>query len=190
MGKKSLKQQIHECLSQGMSKAEAFAKFQGAGAKDSRLAQIIAAYPDPLLCQAHRVKRRLVIALASLQLILALGSGLVLGARHGAVLQLCIAGGIALIPALLLWAFMRNLVGAYNAYIYLSLMQLPSLLGGWGAHPGQTVAAVVLNLGFVLFVRNVRESLFPYATLFGTRKRDGRYAFLTEVDPSLRNASS
>lgn len=180
MGQKSLKQQIDERLSKGMSKAEVFAELHGTSAQDRRIAQLIAAYPDPVLCERHKTLRRLVLALASVQLVVAVGYGLLVQQDGGALLRLWAGLAAVFVQGVLLWAFIRNSVGAYNAYIVLAMSQLsrPFLL--WKSNPGVALAAVALSLGLMFFVRYVRLRLFPDATLLGVKKIRGRYAFLEE----------
>lgn len=184
--KTSLKQEIHELLAQGVSPADVFERFRGAKAKEATVANIIAAYPDPALLKQYKAKRELVIAMAVVQALLALGLGLVLEPGMVPLVQIGLTLLSTFIPALLLWGFIRNMMGAYNAYILVAFSQLPRLLMDAGSSPLFTLAALVVNVGLIVYVRNVREHLFPYAGLLGAKKRDGVYVFLMGRAPAPR----
>ncbi|MEK7915292.1 permease, partial [Burkholderia contaminans] len=79
---------------------------------------------------------------------------------------------------LFIWGFATHRVGAYHAFILLSLLQLPKTIAELGRDPSSalpSLAITVLLVGYVWFVRN---RLFPDYGWFTPRKVEGRYAFV------------
>ncbi|CAG9265141.1 Permeases of the major facilitator superfamily [Burkholderia diffusa] len=179
MNKKEAKTRIAALLSAGARKADVLAELAGQGLKDRVLARLIASRPDPELCRKNRVHTRILVALGIAQLLISLAlaylllvDGLSIGA---AVLFLALTVPLSL---LFIWGFATHRVGAYHAFIVLSLLQVPRTIADLGRDPSgalPTLGVTVILVGYVWFVRN---RLFPDFGWFTPRKVEGRYAFV------------
>ncbi|MGU7839614.1 permease [Burkholderia sp. AW33-5] len=179
MNKKEAKTRIAALLSAGARKADVLAELAGQGLKDRVLARLIASRPDPELCRKNKVHTRILIALGVAQLLISLAlaylllvDGLSIGA---AVLFLALTVPLSL---LFIWGFATHRVGAYHAFIVLSLLQVPRTIADLGRDPSAalpTLGVTVILVGYVWFVRN---RLFPDFGWFTPRKVEGRYAFV------------
>lgn len=179
--KRETRKRIAEYLSQGMSHAEAFYRLQGGVFNDRNLATIIAATPSPDLFAENKWKVRLMHLVSSLQVLLGFFIGWQIGAPLGDVSAVLCSMLMALIPALMLWGFVRNSINAYNAYILVQLLQIPPqttmlLDGGWETPAGWIGMAITLSLIAYAFV--LRRLLFPSMGVFSARSsKDGEYVF-------------
>ncbi|KVF68520.1 permease [Burkholderia diffusa] len=179
MNKKEAKTRIAALLSAGARKADVLAELAGQGLKDRVLARLIASRPDPELCRKNKVHTRVLIALGVAQLLISVAlaylilvNGLNIGA---AVLFLALTVPLSL---LFIWGFATHRVGAYHAFIILSLLQVPKTIADLGRDPSTalpTLGVTVILVGYVWFVRN---RLFPDFGWFTPRKVEGRYAFV------------
>lgn len=179
MNKKEAKTRIAALLSAGARKADVLAELAGQGLKDRVLARLIASRPDPELCRKNKVHTRVLIALGVAQLVISVAlaylilvNGLNIGA---AVLFLALTVPLSL---LFIWGFATHRVGAYHAFIILSLLQVPKTIADLGRDPSTalpTLGVTVILVGYVWFVRN---RLFPDFGWFTPRKVEGRYAFV------------
>ncbi|KUY74186.1 hypothetical protein [Burkholderia sp. RF4-BP95] len=179
MNKKEAKTRIAALLSAGARKADVLAELAGQGLKDRVLARLIASRPDPELCRKNKVHTRILIALGVAQLLISLAlaylllvDGLSIGA---AALFLALTVPLSL---LFIWGFATHRVGAYHAFIVLSLLQVPRTIADLGRDPSgalPTLGVTVILVGYVWFVRN---RLFPDFGWFTPRKVEGRYAFV------------
>ena len=70
--------------------------------------------------------------------------------------------------------FYTHRVGAYNAYILLSVIQLPRSFEGFTSSPVATLIAVGLSVGVLAFVWYVRSKLFPDFAFITPKKIRGR----------------
>ncbi|MGU3781283.1 permease [Burkholderia metallica] len=179
MNRKEAKTRIAVLLSAGTRKADALAELSGQGLKDRVLAHLIASRPDPERCRKNKLHIRILIALGIAQLAISVmlayyffatgaGSGLVL-----VFLALTVP-----LSLLFIWGFATNRVGAYHAFILLSLLQLPKTIGALGRDPATALPGLVITLLLVGYVWFVRNRLFPDYGWFAPRKVDGRYAFV------------
>jgi len=84
---------------------------------------------------------------------------------------------IALIPLLFAWGFYTNRVGAYNAYILLSIIQLPKSFGGFTSTPVASSIGIAIGVGLIAYVWYVREKVFPGFVLTTPKKVKGEYVF-------------
>ncbi|KVV51874.1 permease [Burkholderia territorii] len=179
MNKKEARTRIAALLSAGARKADVLAELAGQGLKDRVLARLIASRPDPELCKKNKVHTRVLIALGIAQLLISLALAYLLrteGLGAGAaMLFLAVTVPLSL---LFIWGFATHRVGAYHAFIVLSLLQLPKTIADLGRDPSAalpTLAVTIILVGYVWFVRN---RLFPDFGWFTPRKIDGRYAFV------------
>lgn len=179
MNKAEIKSKVNELLSAGTTKAEVFAQLSGQGVKDSRLAYFIASYPDPVRCERHGRKVKMLITLmliqAAITFLLGYGIGVEIGPRAGWVM-----GGLAaLIPLLFSWGFYTNRVGAYNVYIFLSIIQLPKSFEGFTSTPVASSIGIGIGIALISYVWYVREKIFPGFGLMAPRKVRNEYVFVS-----------
>ncbi|RQS13630.1 permease [Burkholderia sp. Bp8998] len=179
MNKKEAKTRIAALLSAGARKADVLAELAGQGLKDRVLAHLIASRPDPELCRKNKVHTRVLIGLGIAQLVISLALAYLILAdtlsEGAALLFLALTVPLSL---LFIWGFATHRVGAYHAFIVLSLLQVPKTIADLGRDPSvalPTLGVTVILVGYVWFVRN---RLFPDFGWFTPRKVDGRYAFV------------
>ena len=178
MTKTEIKSKVGELLSSGAAKSEVFAQLSGQGAKDSQLAYFIASYPDPVRCDEHSGKVNVLITLMLIQALIAFLLGFGVGAKIGPNAKWIVGGLIALIPLLFAWGFYANRVGAYNAYILLSIVQLPKSFEGFSSNPVASSIAVAIGIGLIAYVWYVREKIFPGFAFTTPKKVKGEYVFV------------
>lgn len=178
MNKKEIKAEVKRRLDQGEGKAAVFASLQGQGVKDGTLAYLVAAHPDPVRCSAAEGKVNGLIILMFIQAVVAFLIGYGLGVRWGAGFGIGVGALLAAIPLLFALGFYRNAVGAYNAYLLLSITQMPRQLEGMASHPVAVSVGLAITLGLVAYVAYLRYRLFPEFAAFTPRKdRQGQYVF-------------
>jgi len=177
MKKKEIKTKVRELLSSGTAKSEVFAQFSGQGIKDSQLAYFIAAHPDPARCDEHSGKIKVLIAIMLVQTLIAFLLGFGIGAKIGPNAQWIVAVLVSLIPLLFAWGFYKPLVGAYNAYIFLGIIQLPKSFEGFTADPVTTSIIIAINISILAFVWYVRAKIFPDFAFVTPKKVKGEYVF-------------
>ncbi|TCW79612.1 permease [Burkholderia sp. SRS-46] len=178
MNKTEAKTKIAAMLSAGSKKGDVLAALSGQGIKDRVLANLIASRPDPERCRQNRLHVRLLIALGILQLLFCLWVAYTLFVEVGSI------GAIALFLALtvplsllFIWGFATYRVGAYHAYIALSIAQMPKLIGHLATDPGDALIGLAISIALVVYVYFVRNRLFPDYVWFRPRKAQGRYVF-------------
>ncbi|MBR8333361.1 permease [Burkholderia ambifaria] len=187
MNKKEARTRIAALLSAGARKADVLAELAGQGLKDQVLARLIASRPDPELCKKNKVHTWILIGLGIAQLLISLALGYLIAAAASesgdtgmlgnglAVLFLVLTVPLSL---LFIWGFATHRVGAYHAFIALSLLQLPKTIADLAHDPSSALPSLgvtVILMGYVWFVRN---RMFPDFGWFTPRKIDGRYAFV------------
>lgn len=177
MSKKEVKAKVRELLVAGTAKATAFEQLTGQGVKDSQLAYFIASYADPVRCITHERKVILLIGLMFVQALIAFLVGWGIGATIGPNAKWIVGALVALIPLLFAWGFRKHLAGAYNAYILLTIIQVPRSLEGFTANPVATSIAIAVNLAVLAYVWYVRQQLFPDFVFISPKKSKGEYAF-------------
>ena len=177
MNKKEIKAKVAELLSTNTEKSEVFAQLSGQGIKDSRLAYLIASYADPARCIQHERKVNLLVTLIFIQAVIAFLIGYRIGAKSGPEAKWIIGGLCASILVLFAWGFHTHRVSAYNAWILLSIIQLPKSLDGFTASPLASTIGISISLGMLLYVWYLREQLFPDFAFLTPRKVKGRYVF-------------
>ena len=178
MNRKEAKTRIAVLLSAGTRKADALAELSGQGLKDRVLAHLIASRPDPERCRQNKLHIRIPVALGIAQLAISLMLAYYFATGAGNGLVLVFLALTVPLSLLFIWGFATHRVGAYHAFILLSLLQVPKTIAeprtrsvDRAAEP----AITVLLVGYVWFVRN---RLFPDYGWFTPRKVEGRYAFV------------
>jgi hypothetical protein len=156
MDKKRMRTRARELLVNGMTKSKVFEQLSGQGVKDAPLAYFIASYVDPARREAHRGKIRILIAIMLIQALLGFVFGYGLGARMGPDAAWIAGGLIAAIPLWIGWGFHKNWVGAYNAYIVLTIIQAYQMFDGFASAPIATSLVVAINFAILPLVWHVR----------------------------------
>lgn len=177
MDKKEIKARVHDLLATGTAKSTVFAQLSGQGVKDSQLAHMIASYADPARCDAQAGKVKLLAFLMVLQAIAAFFLGFGIGSAIGPNARWIVAGVAALIPLLLAWGFDDHRAWAYNAYIVLTLVQLPRSFEGFAAAPTSALVFPAINIALLGFVWYLRSKIFPDFAFINVRKSKGSYVF-------------
>ncbi len=187
MNRKEAKTRIAVLMSAGTRKADVLADLSGQGLDDRVLAGLIASRPDPERCRKNKVHVRILVALAVVQLANGLtfaygvaqsGGDLgVSGALGNGLVMLLLALNV-LLSLLFVWGFATHRVGAYHAFILLSLVQVPKTIAELGRSPSTALPSLVVTVLLVGYVWFVRNRMFPDYGGFTPRKVEGRYAFV------------
>jgi len=177
MNKTEVKTRVKDLLSSGTTKTEAFAQLTGQGIKDSKLAYIIASYPDPVRCEEHSGKVNVLITVMFIQAVIAFLLGFGIGAKVGPNARWIMGFVIALIPLLFAWGFYANRVGAYNAYIVLSMVNLSKAFNDFSSTPIASSVGIAIGIGLIGYVWYIREKIFPGFAFMAPKKVKGEYVF-------------
>jgi len=177
MDKKEIQAKVRQLLAAGAAKAEVFAQLSGEGAKDSQLAYSIASYADPIRCDEHARKVNTLVTIMFIQAMLAFLIGFAMGAQVGPNARWAFGALAALIPSFLAWGFYTHRVGAYNAYIVLTFIQIPNSIKGFASDPITTAISLAISIALLAFVWYVREKIFPDFSFFVPKKIKGEYVF-------------
>jgi len=177
MNKKEVQAKVNDLLSSGVQKSEVFTKLSGKGVKDRQLAHFIASYADPLRCAAHDGKVNVIITLMFVQALIAALLGFGIGAKIGPNAKWIVPLLIAGIPLLFAWGFYNYRAWAFNAYILLTIVQLPRSLDGFTSSPIASSIGMAINLGMLAYVWYVRDKLFPDFAFISPKKVKGEYIF-------------
>jgi hypothetical protein len=177
MNKKEIKAKVNDLISSGVSKSQVFTQLSGQGLKDSQLAHLIASYADPILCHIHDRKVSVVITLMFIQSVIAFLVGFGIGANIGPNAQWIVGGLSALIPLLFAYGFYKHIAGAYNAYILLTIIQMPSQLEGFTSSPITTSIGLAIGVSMLAYVWYVRQKIFPDFSFIAPKKIKGQFVF-------------
>jgi hypothetical protein len=177
MNNKEVRAQVRDLLDKGTAKAEVFAQLTGQGAKDSRLAYFIASYPDPKRRNENGRKVSILIMVMIAQSLIGFLVGYGLGAETGPVAKWLLGALVALVPLIFAWGFYLPRVGAYNAYVLLTIIQLPRSFAGFQSTPIEVLIAVTINVAVLAYVWHVRDKLFPDFRFIYPRRSKGKYVF-------------
>jgi hypothetical protein len=177
MNKKETKKKANDLLASGVAKTEVFAQLSGQGVKDSYIAHFVASYVDPARCARHDRKVDILIWLMLVQTLFVFAVGYGIGQKVGGNAKWIVTLGITSIPLLFAWGFYKHFAGAYNAYLLLSIIQLPKQLGGLATTPISTGIGLAIGVGMIAYVWYVRHSLFPDFGFISPKKVKGQYAF-------------
>lgn len=166
-----------EMLSSGKSKSEVFESLSSGGKTDGYLANIIASHPDDFLCSYYAKKINTAINIMFFQAFM----GFIyvfnnIEVKLSFTGKLALASFCAAVSLLFAWGFYKNKAGFYNAYIILTLTQLPRALQGFQAQP-LVLVGFVLNLLMLVYIWHVRNKLFPDFVFIMPKKVKGKYVF-------------
>ncbi len=178
MNKKEIKAKVGELLSLGTPKAKVFAQLSGQGGRDSQLAYFVAAHPNPIRCEKHSGKVNVLIVIMLIQAVMAFFVGYFASAKMGSSAQLMIALSAIPIALLFVWGFYTNRVGAYNAYIVLSIVQAPQTLTSLTTTSLASWIGFAVSIGVMFYVIYVRENIFPGFLMTTPKKIKGEYVFV------------
>ncbi len=180
MNKKQIQEAIHTHLSRGRPKHEVFRMMSGQGVSDRVVAHTIAAHASPERLRLHAKLIDAMIVISWLQMALAVGMGVLMGigTHAGWIALLVITAILGGLTYLFVWGFTRNRAWAYNATIFLSILNLPKALGDLGQAPVANGIALVLGVALIAFTWFVRSKLFPDFAFIGPRKLKGSYVFV------------
>lgn len=103
--------------------------------------------------------------------------GFGIGTQIGPNARWVLGGLLALIPLAFAWGFYHHQAGAYNAYIVLSIVQLPRSLDGLTSSSVAASIGFAIGVAMLAFVWYVRQKLFPDFAFITPRKTGGRYVF-------------
>jgi hypothetical protein len=177
MNKKEISAKVAELLSSGVAKVEVFAQLSGQGIKDSQLAYLVAAFADPKRCYEHDRKVNVLVTLMFILAVITFLAGFGIGAKIGPNAKWIVGALIALIPLLFALGFYKHKVGAYNAYILLTIVGMPRSFEGFTSTPIASSIGLAINIAVLAYVWYVREKLFPGFLLMTPKKIKGQYAF-------------
>ena len=177
MDKKGIKRKVTEMLNAGNPKSEVFKALSGGVVKDNQLALFIASHPNHLLYEENYKKVNGLISIMFLQALFAALLGFGIGSKMGPTAAWVVAALLALIPLLFAFGFYKNHAGTYNAFILLTIIQLPKMFTGITETPVATGIGVVIGLSILGYAWYVRSLLFPDFTLITPKKIKGQYVF-------------
>ncbi|AOR70544.1 permease [Burkholderia stabilis] len=178
MNRKEAKTRIAVLLSAGTRKADVLADLSGQGLKDRVLAGLIASRADPERCRKNKVHVRILVALGIAQLAISLALAYYISATAGTGIVLLFLALTVPLSLLFIWGFATHRVGAYHAFILLSLLQLPKTIADLGRDPSTALPSLVITILLVGYVWFVRNRIFPDYGWLTPRKVEGRYAFV------------
>lgn len=177
MKKKEIKAMAYKLIESGMRKSEVFSQLSGKGIKDSHLAHFIASYADPELCDKHEKLNNFAITLMFAQALFALIVGYGLGAQIGPSAKWITAALIGAIPLLFAWGFYKHFANAYNAYIVLTIVNLPKQFGAFTKSPIASLIGLTIGISIFVLIWYLRSKLFPDFGFVSPKKIKGEYVF-------------
>jgi hypothetical protein len=177
MKKKELREEINRRLSDGELKTAVFNEMSGKGVSDRVVAYMIASYADPRICDQFKGLTKAMTIIAWIQCVIAALIGIGLGAKHGLIPTLLIAGFLVGFGYLFVWGFKNNRAWAYNATIILSVVNLPKQLTGFGHAPVANTVALLVGVSLIAFTWHVRSKIFPDFAFSSPKKVRGAYVF-------------
>jgi hypothetical protein len=177
--KVEIKQKVAEMLDAGTSKTEVFKTLSGGVVSDRVLAYTIAAHAFPSLCAKHDGKVNGLITMMFIQALIVALAGYGIGAKIGPNAAWIFPALCVLIPLSIAYGFYKNNVGAYNAYIILTLAGSSNLFKGFTEAPVTSSISIAIAVGMFMFVWYVRSLLFPDFAVFRPKKAKGSYVFST-----------
>lgn len=144
MDKKELKAKVKELLDSGKTKTEVFKKLSSPDIKEGVLAYYIASYVYQERVKEQKWKINIIIFTMVIQalLIFLIGLGI----------SIILALILTLIPVIFIWAFKKNHIGAYNAYLVLTVVQLPKSIEGLIKDPIATTIGLAISIGLFALV--------------------------------------
>jgi len=131
---------------------------------------------DKNLIKKHKTANKILIALMCILTLFTVLIGYAFGVNSGSSSPIYWSL-IAIIPAMFTYGFIKKNQGAYIAYIFLSLSQLPKSFEGFGENIMVDVSGLVISISLVALVWYVKSKLFPYMGFIGPKKdKNKQYA--------------
>jgi len=179
MKKKELRKEIKARFKQGTSKTAIFEQLKDQSCiKEKKLAMMVAALPDKILCQLHSGKNNALITLMFAQALVSGLLGYFMGLETSQASAVTFAAFIAAIPLLLAFGFYRHEYQAFQIYIVLTLVGLSNSLKGFSEDPVPTVIGLAINIAMLIYVVYVKSMLFPEFSFLGLKKNSsGEFQF-------------
>lgn len=177
MNKKEIKQKVAELINAKKSKDEIYKILTEQGENVSLVAYFIASNPNQIAYEQNYKKINILITFMFILALIGALNGYLVGLKYGSLFALFGAPLGALLPLFIAYGFYKNNVRAYNAFILLSLVQLPQALADIIKIPVVASIWLVIILTVLAFVLHVRSRLFPDFKFIGPRKVNGKYVF-------------
>jgi len=179
MKKKELHKEIKILSKQGLTKTAIFEQLKShSSIKERKLATMVAAIPDKILCQLHSGKNNALITLMFIQALVGGLAGYFIGLEISESSAITFAAFIAGIPLLLAFGFYRHNYQAFQIYIFLTLLGLSNSFKGFDEDPASTLIGLSINIGMLVYVVYVKSKLFPEFAFWGLKKgQEGEYQF-------------
>jgi hypothetical protein len=179
MSWKEIVKKIEKDFEEGESRSDLFKKYkesdikEGKKIKEQQLATIISSLKDQDLIEEYKTTNNILIGIMSVVSVI---NFLSLMASTGSIIFTFV---IMLIPAFLIYGFVKNSLVAYNAYIILLMLNLPQTLQLMQEDPAVGLIALVVSLLMFLFVSKLKSNLFPYMGFFGAKKNKNQEYLIT-----------
>lgn len=162
MKKGELRKTIKTLSKQGVSKTVIFEQLKDQSPiKEKKLATMVAALPDRILCRLHSGKNNTLITLMFIQALIGGFFGYFTGLQYSEASAVIMASVIAGINLLLAFGFYRHNYEAFQIYIVLTLIGLSSSVRDFNEDPVPTVIGLTINLAMLAYVLYVKSKLFP-----------------------------
>ena len=170
---------LSNMLAMGMRKQDVFAALCQEGFKEKQAAYLIASHLAPVNAQKNQMHVFLLVAMASIQLLLGLFSiySLTEGGHLPIIFTLVAFLLIALICGAFIYGFAKRFLGAFNAYMMLTLVSMPRQMIEFRDDPLVTLLGLAISVATAGYVMFVRAKLYPDFMLFTPRRIDGKYVF-------------
>jgi len=184
MTRKEAAAKIRAMLAAGSAKREVFSTLCGQGVKDRVIAWLIASWADPERCRRNRLHVRILVGIMVVQLLLGIVAVNLLFSRNESLsggFRLVVMASFVLLVLLFIWGFVTNRVGAYHAYIVLSVVQIAEQFAQQlkvSRFAVDDLLGYAIAIALVVYVFFIRNRLFPDFQLFGPRKVNGQYVFV------------
>lgn len=178
MTKKEIKAKVLSLLAAGTPKDAVFKQLSGQGVKDKLLAYYIAAYVDPKRSFLHERKVNVLVTIMLILGVMQLLSALLASMGGAGQSRWLSAMASFLVSLTFALGFYRHYVGAYNAYLLLTLTQVPIIVVNFMASPVVSAVTFSLNLALWSYVLYVRRQLFPDFYFLGPAKQNSSYRFV------------
>ncbi|WP_347555876.1 hypothetical protein [Robbsia sp. KACC 23696] len=178
MKRKEITARANAMLNEGVAKQQVFETLTGEGGKPKTVAYVIASHLDPRLREASGGHRIAVIALAYIQLVVALLIVFALGLTLPAAFTIIMVLIVGSIGGAFVWGFTKDKASCYNVYIYLGIVQCGRGLLGIAADPVAVIAGLAISFALIAYLLFVRKRLFPDFDFLGPKRIKGEYVFV------------
>ncbi|WP_431259335.1 hypothetical protein ACQ86G_03450 [Roseateles chitinivorans] len=158
-------------LAEGTGKTEVFRQLSGQGVKDRLLATWLANKPDLQAFAEMRLHVNILTGLMVLQALIILGITASVSVFLGLALML--------IPLLFAWGFRQPRAGAYNAYVFLSIITLGRNATHMFPLTAGSIVGFAISLGMIGYVFWVQRRLFPDTSFVGPNRKGRQFVFTT-----------